>query len=1081
MLSLLFGAFALGIQAIAICITSKASLPPWIDSIDGLQLIDYPKVGEKFLAPLFSRRSFSRVLLSIADAESFLAKEVTPFYSGAALIDYTRHKGKSDFTLTFEAGSFGYVDQLVQFDFAVIGPKAKHLPKMPEGILSQQEEGRYRFHWQGSKPMPPKPRLESGAALPFIPDAIVKERGRGALRPSRPFASAQKIAQGKDNRFLLDTEALFLLGYPRSLRVRDLSASASEAAKRALPVVLGFPNVHAIAFLLWFAILVGQTVQAASIKLSPDFAYCPVEAILRDNIRGTCWDPSVKDPFPGVMNRSMFIAEMSSIFDGPKYSAIDWDIPLDDKHIANLQTFWIFTQLRGAIPHSQGPDWCSQKRKAASMAALGMQRSAGASNRGLDHMFPPGLGPEEHMRCSFAAPSPMSLNFELDEDLNFAIEAAAVWGPFLQDWRKSQLDSLSHLKKCLHKVNVQLVACMDPYVRQVAAERSPAGIAAIATLLRWPDRNLARCFVEGFPVIGEVEESNVFKRLPDSQPDLDLGEKFFGVASIHFINELIDNTPKHQAKLIALVQKEIDKGRFFNEMSRAEADTFFGRGKWRPMPLFVIEQALKDRLISDARRGGHNEAVHEIETIFVPSIDFIPEVLRGLSSRIRASTWCSHTEPDAGTAWLPPWAQPMMGTEDLDEAYGQCPARPDQRGACVVAWHCPSKGWRFAEAKGLVFGLSAAVVGFNRWPLLITAAFRRLLAGLGTNYFDDFCILSMLLDATSARDGLSKVADICGGSFGTGKTVPPGTTRPFIGVYADLQQATLEGKLIFRPREECLRSIKETALHMLRSDSCSPSAASKLRGKAGWASTHLFAKIGRIGMSALKARQYYGGKSYKLNSQLREALSLLIRLHEIPPKLFDMSAIRLPPLIIYSDASWPSRMDGAKETTIPRIGWVIFDPHRGTRPQGFSMTVSESILSRLIVREQQILAVEAFAAAAAPWISRNTFAMRDSIWFVDNSAAVSTLIRGSAKPEDIDNLSALVTLQNAIFQHSCWFEWIDSDSNPSDGLSRLGLEDPWTTEQGWELHDVSHVDWTPLFEAYAFDTLAASGKIIQTE
>ena len=32
-----------------------------------------------------------------------------------------------------------------------------------------------------------------------------------------------------------------------------------------------------------------------------------------------------------------------------------------------------------------------------------------------------------------------------------------------------------------------------------------------------------------------------------------------------------------------------------------------------------------------------------------------------------------------------------------------------------------------------------------------------------------------------------------------------------------------------------------------------------------------------------------------------------------------------------------------------------------------------------------------------------------------------------------------------------WFEWIDSDSNPADGLSRDGLLDQWTIQQGWEL------------------------------
>ena len=37
-----------------------------------------------------------------------------------------------------------------------------------------------------------------------------------------------------------------------------------------------------------------------------------------------------------------------------------------------------------------------------------------------------------------------------------------------------------------------------------------------------------------------------------------------------------------------------------------------------------------------------------------------------------------------------------------------------------------------------------------------------------------------------------------------------------------------------------------------------------------------------------------------------------------------------------------------------------------------------------------------------------------------------------------------------------WFEWIDSDSNPADGLSRLGLQDPWSLQQGWFLQEFGY-------------------------
>ena len=183
----------------------------------------------------------------------------------------------------------------------------------------------------------------------------------------------------------------------------------------------------------------------------------------------------------------------------------------------------------------------------------------------------------------------------------------------------------------------------------------------------------------------------------------------------------------------------------------------------------------------------------------------------------------------------------------------------------------------------------------------------------------------------------------------------------------NLDSVASDGTITLFPREDCIRSIHSTALDMLSSNSCTPAAASKLRGKAGWASTNLFAKLGRIGLSALKDRQYSTNYSPLLNQELKEALQFLAQIDRVPPRSIDLRAPKLPPLVIYSDASWPSRTDGSKEITIPRIGWIIFDPLSKGPPRGFSTTVGDPILRHLIVREQQILAVEAFAAAAAPW------------------------------------------------------------------------------------------------------------------
>ena len=62
------------------------------------------------------------------------------------------------------------------------------------------------------------------------------------------------------------------------------------------------------------------------------------------------------------------------------------------------------------------------------------------------------------------------------------------------------------------------------------------------------------------------------------------------------------------------------------------------------------------------------------------------------------------------------------------------------------------------------------------------------------------------------------------------------------------------------------------------------------------------------------------------------------------------------------------------------------------------------------------------------------------------------MMRGSCGPD----VSAIVNVvQWLLFQVDCrpWFEWVDSSSNCSDGLSRDGLTDKWTIAQSWKLQE----------------------------
>ena len=67
------------------------------------------------------------------------------------------------------------------------------------------------------------------------------------------------------------------------------------------------------------------------------------------------------------------------------------------------------------------------------------------------------------------------------------------------------------------------------------------------------------------------------------------------------------------------------------------------------------------------------------------------------------------------------------------------------------------------------------------------------------------------------------------------------------------------------------------------------------------------------------------------------------------------------------------------------------------------------------------------------------FKGRDVIWFIDNEAACSALIRGSSTSEDVQDITEAAALMSSLLGCRVWYEWIDSSSNVSDGLSRVGL------------------------------------------
>ena len=78
------------------------------------------------------------------------------------------------------------------------------------------------------------------------------------------------------------------------------------------------------------------------------------------------------------------------------------------------------------------------------------------------------------------------------------------------------------------------------------------------------------------------------------------------------------------------------------------------------------------------------------------------------------------------------------------------------------------------------------------------------------------------------------------------------------------------------------------------------------------------------------------------------------------------------------------------------------------------------------------------------------FANRTVLWFVDNKATVGALLKGAARPGDVDDIVGAIHGWCARLTCRVWFEWGDSKSNSSDGLSRDGLMCQVCGRFGWK-------------------------------
>ena len=121
--------------------------------------------------------------------------------------------------------------------------------------------------------------------------------------------------------------------------------------------------------------------------------------------------------------------------------------------------------------------------------------------------------------------------------------------------------------------------------------------------------------------------------------------------------------------------------------------------------------------------------------------------------------------------------------------------------------------------------------------------------------------------------------------------------------------------------------------------------------------------------------------------------------------------------------------------------------------------MSRAHFDQLKPRHQQIFPAEAYAVYAAIAHHLDDLHGQDVICFIDNEAVAAAAVRGTSKEFDVESLIQAIHWMLFSVGARGWFEWIDTEANPSDGLSRDGVDDSWTRQQDWSVQPADDLEW----------------------
>ena len=629
----------------------------------------------------------------------------------------------------------------------------------------------------------------------------------------------------------------------------------------------------------------------------------------------------------------------------------------------------------------------------------------------------------------------------LDEDLQLAIEQVLRRGSKIQADRAKRLEALEAVAITLEPMRDALNEQKCENARAISADFNVAWAAMIIDAMEWPDIELPWKYVVGFEVVFDVADSGVFRA--DPQPASISEAEFLAnnTRAVKNISERIEKAAKaddeeskeRRFHCWKRTKEEIEEGLVWKPKSKAQMDRKYKRGKWRCIGRNAVLQKGKWRCIDNGKSSKHNKATTMHERITCGRADFPIMVAREFARRMR-----SKQQRQAKGVHKKPRLRLRHGTNDLRAAYRRVPTSQPEY-TCVAVWDNDNEKVVYCEVPGHNFGLTSAVVNFNRFPELATIAARRLLWCVTEHYYDDNDTTELeCADATGQEVLVALCSEVFFGfPFDPGKDVIMDQANEYLGVVSDLSRAE-EGFVTMDVSKKRRKKIKEIADRILREKQLRSGLASSLFGKARFLISPCFGSLGKACLQPIMEREYQRGAS-SLTSELHDSVEFISFLCDhLPPFELPLKPSPKERVVIFTDAEGKQRDGGTAPSG--HLGFVVIHPKFGRRyAYAKAPTHWVELFDKVKERKSYIGQFE-LAAAITPFLSLPPEWFQGypvELW-IDNAGAVGGLIKGYSGIPDCARIINLFHFAVAkLGLASLWIDYVPSESNPADVPSRL--------------------------------------------